>query len=86
MQIFLLTQNTELYLARGTTNKNSLLKAFIEVIWMLAGNNVYQFSETNFGYQTVVAWLKTFYEIAFIVKDNINNLKRHLYPIFLNKG
>ena len=55
MQMSHLTQNTKLYLTRGTTYANPLLKPFIEIICMLAGNNAYQFPETTFGYQTVVA-------------------------------
>ena len=46
---------------------------------MLTGNNAYWFSKTKFGYQTVVAWLKTFYQTVFIVKDKTNNLNKLLF-------
>ena len=61
------------------------LKTCMEVIRMLAGYNVYQFSETNLGYQTVMAWLKTFYQTVFFVKNKINHLKCHVCQIFLKK-
>ena len=50
-----LSQSTKLYLTRRTKYAGSLLKTFIEVIFMLAGNKVYQFSETNFRCPTVLA-------------------------------